>query len=131
MKSRKNGENPPAELSAEEQKRYCELVSMMGERRDFHRWTPLLSATARTWLVFDQTSEKLGEVGLTYEHRTKDGAVLHRPRPEVKILEAARRDLRGLLSDLGLTPRTAERVPQPAPTLPDDDKWAEYGFSLP
>lgn len=54
--------------------------------------------------------------GRTYQTETRDGAIMHRARPEVAMRNEAMRHAQSLLSDFGLNPSAMSKV---SPIMPE------------
>lgn len=70
----------------------------------------ILLVTVSAFEEFCQARSVILKHGRTYETINKDGGIMHRQRPEVRILERARRDYMLCLQELGATPAQHTRV---------------------
>jgi P27 family predicted phage terminase small subunit len=86
--------------------------------------TEALAQLAHKISLYRQAAAALKD-GLVYTTITESGGVMQRQKPECAILSDLGKQIRGLLSDFGLTPSSRSKV-QTAGDITPDDAFSEF-----
>ncbi|MDE0724731.1 MAG: phage terminase small subunit P27 family [Alphaproteobacteria bacterium] len=115
---------PPAYLSAAEKKVFKEIYISLKELGVASTTdTFQIETLAGTLCRYRAYAKFIRKNGDTYETKTKEDSIMHRVRPELKLMNEANRQIQTMLQNLGLSPAARSRVN--ANPAGEDDNSAE------
>lgn len=101
----------PAHLGDLEQLYFGSIVQLLIQQaRASHHYTEHVAMLAIRLGQIQRYNAVIECEGDTYETRTSTGGLMIRARPEVSMLSDAMRHAHSLLTDIGLTPSSAQRL---------------------
>lgn len=110
---------PPDWLSEKEVEQFVGIAQILEEQgRATGHLVPIVAELAQQLALAAELQKTVTENKASYETTTSTGGKMWRARPEVAMLQAARKHAHALLNDLMLTPTSAMRLGKPsAPTV--------------
>lgn len=110
---------PPEWLSEKEVEQFVGIAQILEEQgRATGHLVPIVAELAQQLALAAELQKTVTENKASYETTTSTGGKMWRARPEVSMLQAARKHAHALLNDLMLTPTSAMRLGKPAaPTV--------------
>jgi P27 family predicted phage terminase small subunit len=97
---------PPSDLDSETFREFARLSGELRAKGVIDKTDPrLVVATARTHSLIEKAAAELTAKGVKLTQTASNGTLM--PHPMVAVLDKLHQRLRGLLADMGLSPKTA------------------------
>lgn len=113
---------PPDDLDDVARAELERLIAHLDAKGVLAKTDPRLAiATARTHALIEQAAGELFAPGVTLTQEAANGTLM--PHPMIAVLDKLHQRMRGLLADMGLSPKTA-RLTEPK-GADSDDSWGD------